>query len=348
MKRLLIFSLTVAAVLLRPAGSAAAQEQIWIAGASAVQPFTTAVAARTAKAAGAPAPVIEETGTDLAFEYLCGGSGAGYPNVASVTRRITRSELDACRRNGVKEIVEVPVGLDILVLAQSKAGPLTRVTLAQLFLALAGSVPGPDGRLVANPNRTWSEIDAGLPAVAIDVRVPPQATGTRHDLEELFLAKGAERIPALAKAMGENAALRRRARTMRSDTPVVTVHDGEDTLVQELSAYPNAIGILAYRFFKAHSTRLRGVVVEGADVEQDVYSGRYPGARTLYLYLRKAEMDTVPGLSMLGAEYLSREALGPDGYLLKLGFVPLPTGEMIKAIFAANALPTLGREELPE
>jgi phosphate transport system substrate-binding protein len=133
---------------------AAAQDQIWIVGAATLQPFTSAVAARAAKAAGGPPPVVEETGTALALEYLCGGTGARHPNVASVTRRMRKGELDLCRKNGVREIVEIPVGLDILVLAQATAGPLQRVSLAQLLLALARGVPGKDGTLSANPHRT--------------------------------------------------------------------------------------------------------------------------------------------------------------------------------------------------
>jgi phosphate transport system substrate-binding protein len=347
MKPLLLLPV-IAAAMLRLAQPAAAQDHIWIVGASTVQPFTTAVAARAAKAAGGPVPIIEETGSMLAFEYLCGGSGAGYPNAASVTRRMRRSELDACRKNGVTEIVEIPIGLDILVVAQAKAGPLGRLTLAQLFLALAKGVPGRDGGLTANPHRKWSEIDRTLPDVAIDVRVPPQATGTRGDLEELFLRKGIERVPALAKLTAQDSTLARKARTMRTDAPVVTVHGTEDEVVRELVANPNAVGVLAYRFVHASREVIRGVIVEGADAEQDAYSGKYPGARRLYIYLRKADFETTPGLDKLGAEYVSSAALGPDGYLLKLGFVPLPAAEMIEALTLAKTLPPLRREMLPE
>jgi phosphate transport system substrate-binding protein len=326
---------------------AAAQDHIWIVGASVVQPFTTAVAARAAKAAGGPVPIIEETGSAVAFAYLCGGTGAGHPNAASVTRRMRRSELDLCRRNGVTEIVELPVGLDILVLAQAKAGRLVRVSLPQLFLALAKGVPGQDGGLAANPHRRWSEIDRTLPDVAIDLRVPPQATGVRDDLEELLLRKGMERVPLLAKLTAQDATMAGKARTMRTDA-AVSVHGTEDEVARALIAHPDAVGVLGYRFVKASLGALRGVTIEDADAEQDAYSGKYPGARRLYIYVRKADLATTPGLAGLGAEYLSGAALGPDGYLLKLGFVPLPADEMLEALTLASTLRPVLREALPE
>jgi phosphate transport system substrate-binding protein len=327
---------------------AAAQDQIWIVGSSTVQPFTTAVAQRAARLAGGPAPVIEETGTALAFDYLCGGTGAGYPNAASVTRRMKRSELDVCLKNGVQEVVEIPVGLDILVLAQSRAGRLTHLTLTQLFLALAKEVPDRSGALVANPHRKWSEVDAALPDVEIDLRVLPHYSITRDELEELFLRKGVERIPAVARRVAEHEALRKGAAAMRSDRPAISVHETEEAIVRELVANADAVGVFGYRFLQAHRAKLRGVTIEGADAELDAYSGRYPGTRTLYVYLRKADMSAAPGLDKLGSEYLSDAALGSGGYLLKLGFVPLPVDDMVESIAASKALWPVTRDMLPE
>jgi phosphate transport system substrate-binding protein len=347
MKRSLLVPLVIAAVV-HVTQPAAGQDQIWIVGSSTVQPFTTAVARRVAKAAGGPAPVIEETGTALAFDYLCGGTGAGYPNAASVTRRMRRGELDVCLKNGVKEVVEIPVGLDILVLAQSRAGPLTHLTLDQMFLALAKEVPDRSGALVANPHRKWSEVDAALPDAEIDLRVLPHYSITRDELEELFLRKGAERIAGVAKRVAEQAALRKGAAAMRGDRPAIAVHETEEAIVRELVANPNAVGVFGYRFLQAHRAKLRGVTIERADAEQDAYSGKYPGTRTLYIYLRKADIGAAPGLDRLGAEYLSGAALGPGGYLLQLGFVPLPVDDMVESIAASKALPPIRRDMLAE
>jgi phosphate transport system substrate-binding protein len=328
---------------------AVARDHIWIVGSGTAHPFTTAVAKRVAKAAGGPAPIVEHTGTALAFAYLCAGTGPGHPNAASVTRRMKKGEFDTCQKNGVTKIVEVPIGLDILVVAQSNAGPPMRLTLGQMFLALGRDIPDGDGAFVANPHHKWSEIDRSLPDVRIDVRVLPETSGTREALQELFLLKGAQGIPELARLMAQDSSLRNRARTMRNDHPFVMVHQDQSVIARELVRNPNAVGVFGYRFLQANKATLRGVMIEGAEpTEENAYAGRYRGTRRLYVYVRKSEIDAVPGLDRLAAEFTSSAALGPGGYLLGLGFVPLPIEELIKSMALAKGMPPLRRELLPD
>jgi phosphate transport system substrate-binding protein len=177
--------------------------------------------------------------------------------------------------------------------------------------------------------------------------VPPQATGVREDLEALFLRKGVGHIAGLAKAADQDVTLTRKAASLRSDA-VVSVHPTEDDVMRELIANPNAVGVLGYRFVKASRGALRGVIVEGADAERDAYNGKYPGARRLYIYVRKADTASTPGLGKLGTEYLSGAALGPAGYLLRLGHVPLPADEMLEALAIAATMRPVLREVLPD
>jgi hypothetical protein len=132
---------TIAAATVSSTTSAAGPDHIWIVGSGTAHPYITAVAERAARAADGRVPIVEHTGTTLAFAYLCGGPGAGHPNAASVTRRMTKREFDTCVEKGVNEIAEIPVGLDILVVAQSKAGPRMQLTLTKIFLALARDIP---------------------------------------------------------------------------------------------------------------------------------------------------------------------------------------------------------------
>jgi phosphate transport system substrate-binding protein len=305
------------------------------------------VAQRAAKTADGPAPVVEHTGTTQGFAYLCAGTGAAHPDAASVTRRIRKGEFDTCQRNGVTEIVEIPIGLDILVVAQSKAGSPLRLTLAQLFLALAKDVPGGNSGLIANPHRKWSDIDPALPDVGIDVRVLPTISGTRGALERLFLERGAERVPGLARLLAKDRALRKTVRRLRDDYPLVAVHEDQEVIVRQLLAHPNAVGVFGYRFLQANRATLKGVPLEGAEpTEENAYAGKYPGTRRLYIYVNKARLGAIRGLLRLGTEYVSSAALGPSGYLLKMGFVPLPINGMIKAMAVVQAMPPLRRDML--
>jgi phosphate transport system substrate-binding protein len=261
---------------------------------------------------------------------------------------MTKREFDTCVEKGVNEIAEIPVGLDILVVAQSKAGPRMQLTLTQIFLALARDIPGGDGGLIANPHRNWSGIDQTLPDARIDVRVLPPTSGTRDALQEL-LRKGAEHIPDLARLMTMDGSLRKGVQTMRSDQSFVVAHENQDVIARELVVNPNAIGIFGFRFLKAYGSTLRSVAIEGIEAtEENAYSGKYPGTRKLYVYVRKDRVGATPGLDRLGAEYVSSAALGLGGYLLKLGFVPLPADDMVKSIVLAKTMPPLRRELLPD
>jgi phosphate transport system substrate-binding protein len=344
----LLRALAIAAGVAHSSGAAAARDHIWVVGSSTVQPFTKAVAERVAKAVGAPAPLVENTGTTPGFLAICAGLGADYPDATNSTRRMKKSEFDRCQKNGVAEIVEIPVGLDILVMAQSRAGPAMKLTLTQMFLALANEVPDGDGGLTANPYRRWSEIDGTLPKVKIDVRVLPPISGTRDALQELFLKRGAESLSVFGELMKTDKTLQAAAKTIRSDV-FVMVREDQNKIVRDLLAKPNGFGFFGYRFLQANTRRLRAVTIDGVEpTEEHAYDGTYKGTRTLYLYVRKAQLETIRGLSKLPAEYLSSAALGPDGYLLRLGYVPLGMAEMLKTLALVNAMTPLKRDGLPD
>src|SRR5690349_23191446 len=169
MKRLLL----AASLLALTAGIAEARDQIRIVGSSTVYPFTTAVAEQFGKTAGFKTPVVESTGTGGGMKLFCAGVGADHPDFTNASRQIKKSEFEDCAKNGVTEIVEIKVGFDGLSLAASKEAPPMKLTKEQIFLALAKQIPDKDGKLIDNPNKLWSDIDASLPKEKIEVLGPP-------------------------------------------------------------------------------------------------------------------------------------------------------------------------------
>src|SRR6185436_8336435 len=127
-------------------GGSGGRDYVRLVGSSTVYPFATAAAERFARS-GHKAPIIESTGTGGGLKLFCGGAGIDTPDVANASRRIKPSEVELCGKNGVAEIVEVPVGYDGIVVANSKQSPRFSLTRRQLFLALAKQVPGDDGQL---------------------------------------------------------------------------------------------------------------------------------------------------------------------------------------------------------
>jgi phosphate transport system substrate-binding protein len=142
------------------AGPALARDQIRIVGSSTVFPFTTTVAENFGKTSGMKTPVVESTGTGGGMKLFCSGAGEDTPDMTNASRRIKKSEFEECVKNGVTEIVEIKVGFDGLSIAASKEAAPMKLTKEQIFLALAKQIPDKDGKLVDNPNKLWSDIDA--------------------------------------------------------------------------------------------------------------------------------------------------------------------------------------------
>lgn len=313
------------------AGVATAQsrDQIRVVGSSTVYPFTTAVVEQFAKSGGGKAPVVESTGTGGGFKLFCAGVGVGHPDVANASRRIKKSEFETCQKNGAKEIIEIKVGYDGLSIAQSKAGPAMKLTMAQVFLALADQVPGKDGKLVANPHKNWSDIDKSLPNLKIEVLGPPPTSGTRDAFHELFMEAGAQQIPALQELRkSDRKAFDETWKSLRRDGPYVEAGENDNVIVAKLVANKDAFGIFGFSFLEENSDRLRGVTIEGVEPSfEAIADGSYKGSRPLFIYVKKQHIGVVPGLDKFVAEYVSEKSMGKEGYLSRKGLVPLPADE---------------------
>jgi len=322
------FALAASGLLL--AGQADARDQIRIVGSSTVYPFTTTVAEQFGKTSGMKTPVVESTGTGGGMKLFCAGVGVEHPDATNASRRMKKNEFEQCQKNGVKDVVEINVGFDGLTVAQSKQGAPIKLTLAQLLLAVAKEVPGPGGKLIPNPNKNWSDIDKSLPNVKIEVLGPPPTSGTRDSFHELLLEKGAEKVPALAALKkSDKKAFDKVWKTLREDGAYVEAGENDNVIVAKLEANKNAFGVFGYSFLEENSAKLRGVPLNGVAPDFDeITSGKYPGARRMYVYIKKQHVGLVPGLDKFAAEYVSNKALGEDGYLAKKGLVTLPKNEL--------------------
>ena len=311
------------------AGAAEARDQIRIVGSSTVYPFTTTVAEQFGKSSGMKTPVVESTGTGGGMKLFCTGVGETHPDATNASRRMKKGEFEACQKSGVKDIVEIKVGFDGLTIAQSKQGAPIKLTLAQVFLAIAKEVPGPDGKLVANPHKNWSDIDKSLPNTKIEVLGPPPTSGTRDSLHELFMEPGAEQIAALKDLKKADAkAFEKAWKSIREDGHYVEAGENDNVIVAKLEANRNAFGVFGYSFLDENSAKLRGVSIDGVSPDYDnISSGKYKGSRALWVYIKKQHVGLVPGLDKFAAEYVSPKAIGEDGYLSKKGLVTLPKSE---------------------
>jgi phosphate transport system substrate-binding protein len=329
-------------------GVAEARDQIRIVGSSTVYPFTTAVAENFGKSSGMKTPVVESTGTGGGMKLFCAGLGEDKPDFTNASRRMKKSEFDDCAKNGVTDIVEIQVGFDGLSIASAKSAPDLELSKKQVFMALAKEVPGPDGKLVANPYKMWNEIDPALPAKKIEVLGPPPTSGTRDSFVELVMEKGAEGFDSL-KALKESdgKAFEKVWKSVREDGAYVEAGENDNLIVQKLEANPDAFGIFGFSFLEENEAMLKGVKVDGVvPTFETIADGSYKVARPLYVYAKKQHVGTIPGMAEFVAEYVSDKAIGEEGYLSDKGLVPLP-GDKAEAIRAsAVAMNTLKGDEL--
>ena len=311
------------------AGAAQARDQIRIVGSSTVFPFTTAVAERFGKTTDFKTPVVEATGSGGGLKLLCGGLGVGYPDITNSSRRIKESEVKMCADNGVTEIVEVKIGYDGIVVANSKKSGQYELTLRDLYLALAKEVPDDGGKLVANPNKTWKDVNPDLPARKIEVLGPPPTSGTRDAFVELVMDAGCEEFDTLkALEKSDKNAFKAACQTIREDGAFVEAGENDNLIVQKLEANPDALGIFGFSFLDQNSDKVQGSKINGVAPEFELIAdGSYPVSRPLYFYVKKAHVGVVPGIAEFLAEFSSDKAWGEEGYLADKGLIPMPDDE---------------------
>ncbi|MDT8335656.1 MAG: PstS family phosphate ABC transporter substrate-binding protein [Desulfurivibrionaceae bacterium] len=339
LKKIVLTTLAVALSAALCAGPALARDYISIVGSSTVYPFATVVAEQFGKTSNFKTPKIESTGSGGGLKLFCAGVGVSHPDITNSSRRIKKSEVAMCEKNGVREIVEVKIGYDGIVLANSKKSKTFTLTKKDIFLALAKQVPDPKGgeKLVKNPYRTWKDVDPQLPNVKIEVLGPPPTSGTRDAFVELAMEGGAKEFGWI-KAMGktDKKGYKRIAHTIREDGAFVEAGENDNLIVQKLEVNPDALGIFGFSFLDQNSDRIQGSLIAGVEPTfEAIAAGDYPISRPLYFYVKKAHVGVIPGIEEYLAEFTSPRAWGEDGYLADKGMIPMPEEEREK--FAADA-----------
>ena len=333
-KTLILFT---AVAFLATAGvvvAGSARDYISIVGSSTVYPFATVVAEQFGKTTSFKTPKIESTGSGGGLKLFCAGVGVEHPDITNASRRIKKSEYDKCLTNGVKEIIEVKIGYDGIVIASAKKTAPMKLTRKDLFLALAKDVPDPKGgeTLIPNPYKTWKDVNPALPANKIEVLGPPPTSGTRDAFVELAMEAGAKKFAWIAAMKKKDKKMYKAiCHTVREDGAYVEAGENDNLIVQKLNANPKALGIFGFSFLDQNSDIIQGSFVDGVQPTFDaIADGSYPVSRPLFFYVKTAHVDVIPGMKEYLAEFTAEKAWGPDGYLADKGMIPMPNDERKK------------------
>lgn len=320
-------------------GSDRGRDFVRAVGSSTVYPFATAVAENAVKAGG-KSPIIESTGTGAGINLFCGGVGTSFPDIANASRRMKASEYELCQSKGVNEIVEIQVGIDGIAFAEALAGPNMKLTTEAVYKALAKN---PFGK--PNTAKNWSDVDPSLPSLPILVYGPPTTSGTRDALAELILEAGCKTdLQTKALKDSDEDSYKKICTQIREDGAYVEGGENDNLLVQKIAQNPKAIGVFGYSFLEENAAKLKGVSMGGVVPTYATISDfSYPGARPLYIYVKKAHLGPISGLKEYVAEW--PKAWGPDGYLKQKGMVIAPEDVRAKnAEIIANMTPLAASE----
>jgi len=295
------------AVVLFSSLAQAAEQSIKVVGSSTVYPFTTVVAERFGKDTKYGTPIVESTGTGGGMKLFCAGIGINTPSVTNASRAIKSKEAALCEKNGVS-FVEFKVGNDGIAFANSVKGPKIDITKEQLWQAMSLLGPQP---------KKWSDIDPSLPNYDIKIMTPPPTSGTRDAWNSLVMKKG---CPAdILKEKGKKACYQ-----MREDGGVIEVGENDTLLINKMAGDKQLFAIFGFSYLDSSRDKVQAAKIEGSVISLDsIQSYDYPIARPLFIYFKKEHMDVVPGLQKFMKTYISKKAMGPRGYLMDLGLVPL-------------------------
>lgn len=306
------------------AGGGAARNSVRAVGSSTVYPFAKLISENFARANPEyPSPLIESTGTGNGMQLFCSGVGANTPDIVNASRRMKPSEFEKCLANGVTSVIELQIGLDGIAFASSQKGIMLDLSPRLVYEALAARPYGG-----AQTNKLWSDVDPSLPGDPIIVYGPPSTSGTRDALKELVLEVGCNSNPQMATLKQTDAARYQQVCTeVRSDGGYVDQGEQDNLIVQKIESNPRAVGVFGFSYLDENRDKVQGLPMNGvAPTFDNISSFAYPGARPLYIYVKKAHMRAIPGLAGFVDEWA--KSWGNDGPLARIGMVAMTADAM--------------------
>ncbi|SFI28596.1 substrate-binding domain-containing protein [Jannaschia pohangensis] len=317
------------ALIAASATTAAARDQVQIAGSSTVLPYASIVAEAFGENFDFPTPVVESGGSSAGLKRFCEGVGENTIDIANASRKIRDGEIEACAAAGVTDIIEVRIGYDGIVFASQQSGPaFNEFTPSQWYLALAAQIPGEDGALADNPNTNWTDVDAALPDAPILAFIPGTKHGTREVFEEKVILQGCEDTGAMERMMAagmDEDATEEACMSIRADGRSVDIDGDYTETLARIESDANGVGVFGLSFYENNTDKLKVATMGGVvPTTESIASGEYPVSRPLYFYIKKAHIAAIPGLKEFAEFFVSDDISGPEGPLAEYGLVSDP------------------------
>ncbi|WP_442581408.1 PstS family phosphate ABC transporter substrate-binding protein [Mesorhizobium sp. ASY16-5R] len=327
MKKAILTASAAALALAATAGYAAARDQVQIAGSSTVLPYAKIVAESFGETfTNFKTPVVESGGSGAGIKEFCKGVGEDTIDIANSSRKIKDDEVKSCVAAGVKDVQEVKIGYDGIVFATDIKGPDWALTPADVYKALAAQLVV-DGKLVANPNTKWSQVNPALPDWDIAAYIPGEKHGTREVFEEKLLAAGCDKEAVKAAGVGEKE-VTKACVGVRKDGKAVDIDGDYTETLARIDSNKTGVGVFGLAFYENNADKLKVATVSGiVPSTETIAKGEYPVSRPLYFYVKKAHLGVVPGLKEYVEFFLDDQMVGPESPLAEYGLVAAPDAE---------------------
>lgn len=298
MKKLLAIFLIFFSVI------AQARQQVRIVGSSTLYPFVTISAERFGKLSG-HTPVVEATGTGGGFHLFCSGNSLNYPDIVNASRKIKESEKSLCNKNGIRNIEQIIIGYDGIVISQSLDAKKIKLTKKELFLALAKKIPI-NNQLIENKYTNWKEINSNLPDIKIEIYGPSFTSGTREALIELVMNDFCNSTEC---------------KEIREDGHYIEMPENDNMIIHKLIYNKKALGIISFSLLKENN-KIRALPIDGIKpTKTSIIDSNYPLSRPLFIYVNKDHIKSLPSIKDFINELTSISAIGPKGYLTQKGLI---------------------------
>ena len=318
------------------------QDPIRIVGSSTVFPFSTVVAETFGAFSSFKTPVVESTGTGGGFKIFCKKDVS--PSIVNASRRIVLSEMKNCSEKGI-QLVEFMFGRDGIVLVNSREAMPLHLSEELIFAALAE-----DNGFGKKPD-TWASAaklvksEFPLPNIPIRVFGPPPTSGTRDSFIELVMEKGAKK---LSQQFGwDEETYKIKSHRIREDGVFILSGENDNFNVLKVIGDPRYVAIMGFSFLDNNRHNIQGAFINGVEPTfENIASGDYTVARPLFFYIKKNYLRNIAGIKGYIDEFISRKAIGEEGYLIDKGLIPLTEAEFEIQFERLKSLPVLTKGDL--
>ncbi|MFN7038355.1 MAG: substrate-binding domain-containing protein [Alphaproteobacteria bacterium] len=292
--------------------------QFRIAGSATVYPFITLAVEQFAGKSSHNAAIVENIGTGGGIRLFCSNK----INMAAASRKIKFDETNYCAKNNIeeKEIGEIIIGYDGIVIANSNSSHLVSLSSKDLFFALAKNIPY-QGRIISNPYNKWNEVNPLLPNYNIEIYGPSHNSGTRDALIDLVIGKYCEGLEEMKIIYPNKDKRHKVCKEIREDGKFIEVGENYNLIIQKIKLNNKSFGIFGFNFYSNNIDIIQAALIDNISPSiQSISSKEYKLSRPLYLYYKKADLTNL-ALKAFIEELTSKDAISENGYLTKAGLV---------------------------